>query len=177
MDPFFPEIAWNMIRCFPILCVLVLLGPAIVLSEAQVQKRASPVNTVDTFLAALSNADLGGVVSAFAEDATVFMPIPSVPKCLSGRNEIREAFAPFLESIRASAQAPPYMILKPQDIKVQEFGPTAIVTFHLGKSSADQAEEPTSFSRRSFVLRYLNDKWLIVHMHGSNVLVQPKGKE
>ncbi len=156
---------------------LALMFPTIGLSQTQTREVISPVDTVKAFLNALANADLDGIVAFFAEDATVFLPIPSVPKRLSGRKEIREGFAPFLENIRSSGHGPPYMVLNPQDMKVQEFGTTGIVTFHLGKLPGGESEEATSLSRRSMVLRVINGRWLIIHMHASNLLVQPKSKD
>jgi len=166
-----------MIRFLPVVLFLLAAFPATGHCQTQTQEITAPVDTVKAFLVALGNAELDGIVATFAEKATVFLPLPSAPKRLSGRKEIREGFAPFLESIRSSGQGPPYMVLNLQDVQVQEFDATAVVTFHLGKLPASESEQPTSFSRRTFVLRLINGQWLIVHMHGSNVLVQPKGKD
>lgn len=130
-----------------------------------------PVAVVNAFVAALCNADLDSLVATFADDATVFTPIPSVPQRVAGKAAIRQAFAPFLESLRATGGGPPYMSLNPREVEVRRFDQTAIVTFHLGQLPSADGHQPTSFSRRSFVLRYASGRWLIVHLHGSNVVV------
>ena len=157
--------------------VLSMMFPASALCETPTQEAPGPVGTVKAFLLALGNADLDGILATFAEDATVYLPISSSPKRLTGRKQIRECFAPFLENVRSSGQGPPYMVLNPQDVQIQDYGSTAIVTFHLGRLPVKESEEPTSFSRRSFVLRLINGQWLIVHLHGSNLQVQPKAKD
>jgi ketosteroid isomerase-like protein len=163
-------------RCLTIVVILLAVFPIIAECATQPQQAPGPVDTVKAFLVALGNAEIDSIVATFAEDATVFLPIPSVPKRLTGRKEIREGFAPFLENIRSSAQGPPYMVLTPEDMQVQEMGTTAIVTFHLGRLPSDESKEPTSFSRRTFVLQHINGQWLIVHMHGSNLMFPPKHK-
>ena len=156
--------------------VVVLLFAAPVCPATQTQEAVGPEKTVNTFLTALSNADLEGIVATFAEDATAFLPVASVPKRVTGRREIREAFAPFVESIRSSGKGPPYMRLNPLQMSVQDLGTTAIVTFHLGKLPSEVSGQATSFSRRSFVLKLIGTQWFIVHMHGSNLLLQPESK-
>lgn len=165
-----------MIRFFKIILVLLAVCP-IVADCATQQQTPGPVDTVNAFLTGLDNADLDSVVATFADDATVFLPIPAIPELLTGRKEIQEGFAPFLANIRSSGQGPPYMTLKPQGIQVQDMGTTAIVTFHLGKLPADESKEQTSYSRRTFVLQLIKGKWLIVHMHASNMMLPPKHKE
>ena len=44
-----------------------------------------------------------------------------------------------------------------------QFGDTAIVTFHLASSSA----QSPSLGRRTFVLRRIENRWRIVHLHAS----------
>ena len=145
-------------------------------SQTQTQENSGPISTVKAFLVALQNADLDGVVATFAADATVFMPMPTIPKRLSGKKEILEGFSPLLKEVRESGNGPPYMVLNPQDIESQEFETMAIVTFHLGKLLAEGSTEATSFSRRTFILRPIHGEWFIVHMHASNVMIQPKSK-
>jgi hypothetical protein len=48
---------------------------------------------------------------------------------------------------------------------VEEFGDTAVVTFHLGHETARQ--------RRTLVLRRVGSNWKIVHLHGSASANQP----
>jgi uncharacterized protein (TIGR02246 family) len=160
-----------------IVVVVLILFQAALYSGTQTEQTGGPEKTVRTFLAALSNADLDGIVATFAEDATVFLPISSAPKRVTGRKQIREAFAPLIENIRSSGRAPPYMTLNPQEMSVQNLGTTAIITFHLSKVPSEASQQPVSFSRRTFVLQFRDNHWLIVHMHGSNLLLQPGSKD
>jgi len=44
-------------------------------------------------------------------------------------------------------------------MQVQHLGDVAVITFHL---------QDTPFGRRTFVLQWRWNRWLIVHIHGSN---------
>lgn len=132
--------------------------------------------TAEAFVTALNNADLDALVGTFAEDATVFLPFLSGPARVTGKERIRGAFDPFLQRVRASGEGPPYMRNNPVDVHVQHFDGTAVVTFHLGQLPVPTAKEPSPFSRRTVVLRQSGGKWLIVHLHASNMVVAPTGQ-
>ena len=125
------------------------------------------------FVAALDNADLDALVETFAEDATIFLPFSSDPARVTGKERIRGAFDPFLQRVRASGEGPPYLRISPADVHVQHFDGTAVVTFHLGKFPAPTDKEPSTFSRRTVVLRQIGGEWLIVHLHASNMVSAP----
>ena len=125
------------------------------------------------FVAALNNADLDALVETFAEDATIFLPFSSDPARVTGKERIRGAFDPFLQRVRASGEGPPYLRISPADVHVQHFDGTAVVTFHLGQFPAPTEKEPSTFSRRTVVLRQIGREWLIVHLHASNMVSAP----
>ena len=54
--------------------------------------------------------------------------------------------------------------ITPADIDAQMYGDVAIVTAHLVRPSTAPGT-----SRRTFVLRKTGDRWLIVHLHASNL--------
>ena len=128
------------------------------------------------FVAALNNADLDALVETFAEDATIFLPFSSDPARVTGKERIRGAFDPFLQRVRASGEGPPYLRISPADVHVQHFDGTAVVTFHLGQFPAPTEKEPSTFSRRTVVLRQIGGEWLIVHLHASNMVTAPSGQ-
>src|SRR5262249_45054639 len=146
-------------------------------SEASAPPADDAVTIVNTFVSALSNADLEGLVSTFAEDATVFMPSSELSRVgrLSGKAAIRDGFRPFLDGLRQSGKGPPYLVLTPRDLSVQNLGATAIVTFHLKPLPKEPIEHPVSFSRRTFVVHRTDAGWLIVHLHASNVVIEASG--
>ena len=115
------------------------------------------LKTVQTFIAANERADLPRLMSAFADDATVFMP-GEPAKRISGSAAIRDAFA----ALFAARRGP--IVITPADIDVQMYGDLAIVTAHLVRPSTAPGT-----SRRTFVLRKIGDRWLIVHLHASNL--------
>ena len=123
----------------------------------------SPMQPVDGFVHALTHADTEELTALFTDDATVFMPMPSMPKRLEGKAAIREAFRGMLEPMRKPDKQPPYFRLEPLDVETRVYGDVAVITFHL--------TSPAAFSRRTFVLTRKDGKWLIAHLHASNVTV------
>jgi uncharacterized protein (TIGR02246 family) len=122
---------------------------------------AAVKGVVSDFMEALNEADIGKFSALFAPDATAFFPLAPVLELLDGRENIVKVFTIFFESVRKEAKGPRYMELKPEGLRIQLYGATAVVTFHFtGKSM---------FSRRTLVLHHEGGKWLIVHMHGSGL--------
>jgi ketosteroid isomerase-like protein len=115
------------------------------------------LKTVQTFIAANERADLPLMMTTFADDATVFMP-GEPAKRLSGNAAIRDAFAALFTARRGP------IVITPADIDAQMYGDVAIVTAHLVRPSTAPGT-----SRRTFVLRKTGDRWLIVHLHASNL--------
>lgn len=145
--------------------VLFLLGAAA--AAAQPSRPPEPEQDVRAFLArfvqAFDNLDWEKFRSCFADDATVFQP-RGFARRADGRNEIEREFHIVFDFIRGNKTAPPYMALDPQDLRVQSFGDTAIVTFHL-------ADRPGFVNRRTLVLHRDEAGWKIVHLHASEVAV------
>ena len=156
-------------RLLPLFLLSLVLGGA-------TARAAEPADPVNGFLTAMSNADSDAMAALYTDDATVFMPFDAVPSRLVGKAQIHEVFEKFFAGVRKSGK-PPYMSLNPRDLQTQLFGDTAIITFHLGTPPADDATEPVAFSRRTFVVTKKGDRWLIAHLHASNMKLQPKKKE
>ncbi len=128
---------------------------AMLLLTACVSVQAPPPQTAaDAFLTALGSGDKD-IANLFTEDATVFFPMNGAPLRANGRGEIAAVFATMF--------GPDYKpwTPKPEDVRVQEFGEAAIVTF--------QMVNPNSTSRRTLVLRREAGRWRIAHLHGSNI--------
>ncbi len=128
--------------------------------EAAVQK------TVDALVETLNTADIDAFSALFAPDATVFFPLAPVLGLLDGKAEIAKVFKIFFESVRKDGGGPRYMELKPEGLKIQLYGDTALVTFHFTGR--------TMYSRRTLVLRHEAGKWMIVHMHASGLPIQER---
>jgi hypothetical protein len=68
---------------------------------------------------------------------------------------------------RSNRKGPPYLDIAPKDVKIQMADDVAIMTFHLGEGGA---------SRRTIVWQNRHGKWLIIHLHASNIL-PPSGMD
>lgn len=119
---------------------------------------APPEETIDAFLAALEKGD-PNIALLFTENATVFLPLNDQPARIEGRDNIAAAFGVLF--------GPNYRGGMPQreEQRVETMGDMALVTF--------QTTNPNVTSRRTFVLRREAGKWLIAHLHGSNIRAQP----
>lgn len=113
------------------------------------------------FLVPFSDQDVAAFIDYFAEDAVVFFPSTRfAPMRVGGKANIARTFE---NVFRPGQQAPPggRPMIQPQDLKVQRFGDSAVVTFHLGSDA--------SRGRRTFVLRRVDSHWRIVHLHASTI--------
>ena len=115
------------------------------------------------FVEAFNNLDWEQFEASWAEDATVFFPSGDNPQRVEGRDAIMATFLSFFETLPERREGPPYLSIKPQDLKVQMLGDSAIVTFHLGSSLRD--------NRRTFVFTRRDSRWLIAHLHASRLPV------
>ena len=119
---------------------------------------------VQTFIRANETANLELIVGTFDDAATVFFPGGQAQRA-NGKGEIREGFAGLFKQ-RTGA-----ITITPRDVNIQMSGDLAVVTAHLSDLPTTPIREPMTFSRRTFVLRQVGDRWLIVHLHASNYLL------
>ena len=98
---------------------------------------------------------------AFSDDATAFYP-RAFPERANGRAEFEKTFKVVFDQIRGGKTKPPYMDIRPKEMKVQLFGNIAIATFHLDDRAG-------FLNRRTVVLRNTKTGWRIVHLHASEV--------
>lgn len=122
------------------------------------------METVQTFIRANETANLELIVGTFDDAATVFFPNGQAQRA-NGKAEIREAFARLFRPRTGP------ITITPRDVNIQLFDAAAVVTAHLGDLPAMPIREPITFARRTFVLRQVSDRWLIVHLHASGYLL------
>ena len=149
---------------------MLLGGPAVTLllmigaTTASAQD-AEIEQVIKAFLIPFSNQNVAGFIEYFAEDATVFFPAAQFPAMrVEGRDAIARAFSAVFNRLglpRATNRPTIQPTIQPQDLKVQRFGDSAVVTFHLGSD--------TTRGRRTFVLRRASTGWRIVHLHASTI--------
>ena len=152
------------VRAALVLAMTTLLGAAPRLrSQTATSDSAAVHAAVAEFVRAFENLDWERFRAAFADDATVFFPLPEPPQRFSGRAAVEAQFARVFEAIRRqSSGGPPYHRLPPVDLRIALLGPTtALVTFELRNTER--------VGRRTLVLHRESDRWLITHLHASNV--------
>lgn len=123
------------------------------------------------FIEDFNNLNMSKVAAHFAEEATLFPRTVMTDRATSkvvldeycreegpGNFQSLENFS---AELRAESAGPPYMDLEPLETKIQVFGETAIVTFHL--------RNPERLGRRTFVYVKRHYEWKIIHLHASNV--------
>ena len=116
------------------------------------------------FLTAFDNLDWPAFRACFAPDATMFHPAAPNLKRIDSPQEFEKAWLGVFARIRKASgrDAPPYMNLQPQDVKIQELSQdVALVTLHL--------VDGTVLNRRTIVFRRDAGGWKIVHIHASNL--------
>ena len=114
------------------------------------------------FLVPFSGQNVAEFIDYFAEDAVVFFPSSGFDTMrVEGKANIARTFA---KVFKPGQPAPPSgrPLIQPQDLKIQRFGDSAVVTFHLGSDATR--------GRRSFVLHRIDAKWRIVHLHASSIV-------
>ena len=118
----------------------------------------------DAFITAFNALDWESFRACFADDASLFNPdIPGAISLhrLDGRSEIERSFRVVFGSPPAgSAKSGPNIV--PDNIRIQRFGETAILTFEFKRPNH-------SFGRRTIIMNRRSGDWRIVHIHASNV--------
>jgi ketosteroid isomerase-like protein len=149
----------------------VLLGAAVTTAAEQPRTPAPAIEAerravedlTSRFLTSFERLEMPTFIACFADDATVFFPSPEPPERFKGKAAIRSHFQKVFDGIRRDAPSrPPYHRLDPQDLEVQLLGANAaVVSFHLRNSER--------LARRTLVLEKISGKWLIAHLHASNI--------
>lgn len=127
---------------------------------------AAVMAVADRLVKGINAFDADAIADLFADDATLFHPIGDPPRYV-GIEAIRKSWHDRFDAGRAAGQTQNVVPKRPV---VQLFGDTAILTFELGDMPADPAA-PGRLSRRTVVMQRTAEDWKIVHLHGSNILV------
>lgn len=115
----------------------------------------------EKFLVAFDNLEWEAFKASWAASPSVFFPFPDTPRRIDGKAEVERVFAAFFKDVRATTPGPPYLHLSPQELQVQVFGDSALVTFMLIREHR--------VSRRSLLFVREAGEWKLAHMHASNV--------
>jgi uncharacterized protein (TIGR02246 family) len=130
--------------------------------------RAAIESFTRKFLHAFEDLDMKQFIACFADDATVFFPMPEPPERVDGKRAIQQHFEKVFASIRSGAKSgPPFHHLVPEDLAIRLMSEqTAVVSFHLRNEER--------IGRRTLVLINTDGQWLILHLHASNVPIAAK---
>ncbi len=133
-------------------------GPAAAQAPAPAASaQAGPAAAVSAFLDAFNALDRTRFDPMFADDATLFFPGgPFEVRRVEGKAEVLKWFGRFFDMARERTAR---LNIVAQDVHVQDYGTTAVATFHLAGNEM--------VGRRTLVLRKSGNARQIVHMHAS----------
>src|SRR5262249_59329928 len=86
------------------------------------------------------------------------------PERVTGRAGVEARWRRFFEEARARRPGPPFLNLKPRDIRTERYGDVGLVTFTLELTVGGRQ---LPLQRRTLVLVREHDAWKLVHMHAS----------
>jgi hypothetical protein len=126
---------------------------------------ATPRAAFDQFIAAFNTLDWEAFRRCFADSASLFNP--DIPDAISlhrmdGRKDIERNFRAVFDAAGAGTDDKRSPNIHPENVRLQQFGDTVIITFEFKRSEH-------STGRRTIVFNQLKGSWLIVHIHASNV--------
>jgi ketosteroid isomerase-like protein len=143
-----------------LLVLLLLLGSVAFARSGNPE--AEVRQTLSEFVQAFDNLDWERFTAFFSDGATLFQP-RRFPRRAENKFEIESQFRQVFETIRGGQTKPPYMDLRPRDLRIQMLGKdVALVTFHLD-------DRPALLNRRTIVWQHFKAGWKIVHIHASEV--------
>ena len=154
-----------------ILAILVvepsLVQKPVAASQVKAPEDLAGVRTAaERFLRALDDLDWEPFRASWASEPTVFFPFGDTPDRVTGRTAVEARWRRFFEETRAHRPGPPYLDLKPRDLRLERLGDVALVTFMLdGLSTADGRQLP--LQRRTLLFVWERETWKLAHLHGS----------
>ena len=122
--------------------------------------RDTPRDVVQLFVGAFNHLDADAMRPLFAENATAFLPMPQHAARIEGRETMLAILKLLLDADRERRKGQP-LSLEAKDLAIQSFDRTAIATFDVGTADVH--------SRRTLVMELRGGRWVIVHLHASNV--------
>jgi ketosteroid isomerase-like protein len=118
----------------------------------------------ERFLRALDDLDWEPFRASWASEPTVFFPFGDTPDRVDGRAAVEARWRRFFEEAGARRPGPPYLNLKPRDIRAERYGDVGLVTFTL-ELTIGGLQLP--LQRRTLVFIREHDAWKLAHMHAS----------
>ncbi len=95
-----------------------------------------------------------------ASEPTFFFPFDDTPERVTGRAAVDARFRRFFDQVRARGSGPPYLNLKPRELRVERYGDAGLVTFELGGPGGRMGRRTLLFVRE-------NGAWRLSHLHAA----------
>lgn len=142
--------------------LLVMLLFASQLCFSQSKDSLEVMNAATKFISAFNYFRWQIFRESFADDASIFFPIWDYSSRVKGRKDFEKTWLELLPEFNDNPNKDS-LTISPQNMMVQLYGNTAIMSFHLGDPQRD-------LSRRTIVWVKQQNKWKIVHLHASRIL-------
>lgn len=119
------------------------------------------------FLQSLDNLDWDPFVESWAADPTIFFPFNDTPERVDGKAAINARFRTFFDQVKTKSEGPPYLKLKPANLRIERFGHAGLVTFTLGGLSSVGGLSG-AIGRRTVLFVLEGERWKVAHLHASS---------
>ncbi|MBI1731927.1 MAG: nuclear transport factor 2 family protein [Gammaproteobacteria bacterium] len=116
----------------------------------------------EQFLRVFDDLDWEPFRASWAAEPSVFFPFDDTPERVTGRAAVEARFRRLFDETRARTPGPPYLHLKPRELRVERYGDAGLVTFMLGGPGE-------RIGRRTLFFVRENGTWKLAHLHASNV--------
>jgi ketosteroid isomerase-like protein len=115
------------------------------------------------FLRTLDNLEWEPFRTSWASDPSVFFPFADTPDRVDGAAAVEARWQRFFEQARTRRAGPPYLQIRPRDVRVDRYGDVGLVTFTFDGLPELQGQ----VARRTLVLVQERGAWKVVHLHAS----------
>jgi len=163
-------IKWLQASCYVTVIVLlpVAAPPALaqtIASQSRVSEDVKGIQAAaERFLRALDDLDWDPFRASWASNPTVFFPFGDTPERVTGQAAVEARWRRFFEEARARRPGPPYLNLKPLDIRTERYRDVGLVTFTLELTVGGRQ---LPLQRRTLLFVREHDAWKLAHMHAS----------
>ncbi len=166
------HIAWLRTSSYLAVVALLTVSAASTLAQTSVTASQSKASedvigireVAERFLRALDDLDWEPFRASWASEPTVFFPFGDSPDRVTGQVAVEARWRRFFEEARARRPGPPYLNLKPRDIRTERYGDVGLVTFTLELAVAGRQ---LPLQRRTLLFIRERDAWKLAHMHAS----------
>jgi ketosteroid isomerase-like protein len=151
---------WRCVAGVLIALVWLQFVPVVASQSKGKEELAAIQAAAEHFLQVFADLDWEPFRASWASEPTVFFPFDDTPERATGRAAVEARFRRFFDEVRKRTSGPPYLNLKPLELRVERFGDAGLVTFTLG-------QPPGRVSRRTLLFVRENNSWKLAHLHAS----------